>query len=266
MNSDSTKGDVVYCINWDCACVQYFIYRLLLTALARLLNQTFDSGSVFLDNSFAFRGKESFLQEVRHFIYFGSVGMLCYVDLTPSARTRNRSRLMSKLKTFLPWRILFNPFFLDLRMQTKEIGQRIRVLVGIWTNILFHWYLDDFDRVIVNLFSNGYALFWNEAVIAIPSNAVAPPVLEQFEVLLSELSLSAKPTYVVRLCKTSSFDQGFSLCRWGRTDTLLRGKRGGWSMRKSKWSFVTICEGWKKPVRHERHLFECHWKWLDSHL
>ena len=40
----------------------------------------------------------------------------------------------------------------------------------------------------MNLFSNGYALFWNEAVIAIPSNAVAPPVLEQFEVLLSELS------------------------------------------------------------------------------
>ena len=70
--------------------------RLLLTALARLLNQTKDSGSVFLDNSFAFRGKESFLQEVRH---FGSVGMLCYVDLTPSARTINRSRLMSKLQT-----------------------------------------------------------------------------------------------------------------------------------------------------------------------
>lgn len=70
--------------------------------------------------------------------------------------------------------------------------------------MLFNFYLDDFDRALVNPFPYNYARFVNEAVLAIPQQShpsaearFSPSPIEQIVNLLRELSLAAKVTLVV---------------------------------------------------------------------
>ena len=171
-------------------------------SLSRVLSMTFDSSSLFLDNSFAFRtdkGKPSFFQEIRN---MGSVKMLLYVNWIPSLQTISRTRLLAKLRPWLPNPFIENFILSFLSLSILDEDQRDWSTdsgippVGLLTFVLFHFFLDDFDRAIVHRFPYSYVRFLNKAFLAIPTKANVVPA-ELISDILGELSLSAKRIYVV---------------------------------------------------------------------